>query len=94
MNIVRRPYSFPRKNAELKNLPQSLSTFLHLSRGRIEDLTSLLSELSGTPLTMEITTKWLSLEPQGAGDPQDSPSKKCWMVSWRTQKMTQGNLFP
>ena len=31
---------------ELKNLPQILSTFLHLSRGRIEDITSLLSELS------------------------------------------------
>ena len=29
---------------ELNNLPQSISTFLHLSRGRIEDLTSLLSE--------------------------------------------------
>ena len=61
---------------ELKNLPQSLSTFLNLSRGRIEDLTSLLSELSGTPLTMEITTKWLGLEPQGTVDPQDPPSKK------------------
>ena len=56
---------------ELKTLPQSLSTFLHLSRGRIEDLTSLLSELSGTPLTMEITTNWLGLEPQGTADPQD-----------------------
>ena len=61
---------------ELKNLPQSLSTFLHLSRGRIEDLTSLLTELSGTPLTMEITTNWLGQEPQGTVDPQDSPSKK------------------
>ena len=50
---------------ELNNLPQSISTFLHLSRGRIEDLTSLLSELSGTPLTTEITTNWLGLEPQG-----------------------------
>ena len=61
---------------ELKNLPQSLSTFLHLSRGRIEDITSLLSELSGTPLTMEITTKWLGLEPQGTVDPQDPSNKK------------------
>jgi hypothetical protein len=39
------------------NLPQSISAFLHLSRGRIEELTSLLSELSGTPLTMEMTIK-------------------------------------
>ena len=41
---------------EHSNLPQSISTFLHLSQGRIEEQTSLLSELSGTPLTMEITT--------------------------------------
>jgi len=46
------------------NLPQSITTFLHLSRGRIEEITSLLSELSGTPLTMEITINWLGLEPQ------------------------------
>ena len=35
------------------NLTQSISAFLHLSQGRIEELTSLLSKLSGTPLTME-----------------------------------------
>jgi hypothetical protein len=61
---------------ELKNLPQILSTFLHLSRGRIEDITSLLSELSGTPLTTEITTKWLGLEPQGTVNPQDPSNEK------------------
>jgi len=33
---------------EHTNLPQTISTFLHLSQGRIEELTSLLSELSGT----------------------------------------------
>jgi len=43
------------------NLPQSISIFFHLSQGRIEELTSLLSKLSGTPLTMEITCKWLGL---------------------------------
>ena len=67
---------------EPKNLPQSLSTFLHLSRGRIEDLTSLLSELSGTPLTTEITTNWLGLEPQGTVDSHDSPSKKLLDGLW------------
>jgi len=46
---------------EHSNLLQSISTFLHLSRGRIEELTSLLSELSGTQLTMESPpTGWSS----------------------------------
>ena len=46
------------------NLTQSISAFLHLSQGRIEELNRLLSELSGTPLTMEMTCLWLGLEPQ------------------------------
>ena len=61
---------------EYSNLPQSISTFLHLSRGRIDELTSLLSELSGTPLTMEITINWLGLEPQGTESSHDSLTKK------------------
>jgi hypothetical protein len=61
---------------ELTNLPQSISIFLHLSRGRIEELTSLLSELSGTPLTTEITNNWLSLEPQDTENSHDSLIKK------------------
>ena len=61
---------------ELNNLPQSISTFLHLSQGRIEDLTSLLSELSGIPLTTEITTNWLGLEPQDNDKSHDSPIKQ------------------
>ena len=61
---------------EQSNLPQSISTFLHLSRGRIEELTSLLSELSGTPLTMEITINWLGLEPQGTESSHDSLTEK------------------
>ena len=61
---------------EHSNLPQSISTFLHLSRGRIEELTSLLSELSGTLLTIEITIHWLGLEPQGTESPHDSLTKK------------------
>jgi len=61
---------------EHSNLPQSISAFLHLSRGRIEELTSLLSELSGTPLTMEITINWLGLEPQCTEISHDSQTKK------------------
>jgi len=44
------------------NFPQSISAFLHLSQERIEELTSLLSELSGTPLATEMTCIWLGLE--------------------------------
>jgi hypothetical protein len=60
---------------EHSNLPQSISVFFHLSLGRIEELTSLLSELSGTPLTMEMTSKWLGLEPQSKEIPHDSKTK-------------------
>jgi len=45
------------------NLLQSISVFFHLSQGRIEELTGLLSKISGTPITMEMTCKWLDLEP-------------------------------
>jgi len=47
------------------SLFQSNSVFLHLnlSQGQIEKLTSLLSELAGTPLTREMTWKWLELDP-------------------------------
>jgi len=34
------------------NLLQSISVFFHLSQGPIEELTGLLSEMSGTPITM------------------------------------------
>jgi len=58
------------------NFSQSISAFLHLSQGRIEELTSLLSELSGTPLTMEMTYIWLGLESQRKEIPYDSQTKK------------------
>jgi len=58
------------------DLLQSISIFSHLSQGRIEELTSLLSEMSGTPLTMEMTCKWLDLEPQTEEIPHDSRTKK------------------
>ena len=57
------------------NLPQTISVFFHLSQGRIEELTSLLSEMSGAPLTMEMTCKWLGLEPQRKEIPHDSQTK-------------------
>ena len=54
------------------NLLQSISVFLHLSQGRIEELTGLLSEMSGTPITMEMTCKWLDFEPQIMEIPYES----------------------
>jgi len=57
------------------NLLQSISVFFHLSQGRIEELTSLLSEMSGTPITMQMTLKWLGLEPQMKEIPSDSRTK-------------------
>ena len=42
---------------ENTNFPQTMLTFLQLSQGRMEELTSLLSELSGTPLTTEMICK-------------------------------------
>jgi len=58
------------------NLLQSMSGFFHLSQGRIEELSSLLSEMSGTPITMEMTCKWLDLEPQIKEKSHDSRTKK------------------
>jgi len=57
------------------NLFQSISVFLHLSQGRIEELTSLLSELAGTPITVEMTCKWLDLDPALKEIPVDSRIK-------------------
>jgi len=57
------------------NLLQSILVFFHLSQGRIEELTGLLSEMSGTPTTMEMTCKWLDLEPQMQEIPYDSRTK-------------------
>jgi len=61
---------------EHTNLPQTISTFLHLRQGRIEELTSLLRELSGTPLTTEMTCIWLGLESHSKEIPHDSQIKK------------------
>ena len=58
------------------NLPQSILAFLHLSQGRIDELTSLLSELSGTPLTKEMTCIWLGLESHSREIPYDSQIKE------------------
>ena len=44
-------------------------------KGRIEELTSLLSELSGTPLTTEMTCIWLGLDFQSKEMPHDSLTK-------------------
>ena len=60
---------------ENTNFPQTMLTFLELSHGRVEELTSLLSELSGTPLTTETTCKWLGLDFQSKVIPHDSHPK-------------------
>jgi len=60
---------------ENTNFPQTMLTFLELSQGRVEELTSLLSELSGTPLTTEMTCKWLGLDFQSKVIPHDSHIK-------------------
>jgi len=57
------------------NLLQSISIFFQLSQGRIEELTRLLSELYCTLFTMEMTRKWLDLEPQTKEIPYDSRTK-------------------
>jgi len=60
---------------EPTNQLQSISISFQLSQGWIEELTGLLSELSGTPITMEMTRKWLDLEPQTKEIPCDSRTK-------------------
>ena len=49
--------------------------FFHLSQGRIEELAGLLSEMAGTPITMEMTCKWLDLDPEMKEIPCDSRTK-------------------
>ena len=60
---------------ENTNFPQTMLTFLRLSQGRVEEVTSLLSELIGTPLTTEMTCIWLSLDFQSKVVPHDSHIK-------------------
>jgi len=60
---------------ENTNFPQTMLTFLELSQGRVEELTSLLSELIGTPLTTEMTYKWLGLDFQSKVIPHDVHTK-------------------
>ena len=55
------------------NLLQSISVSFHLSQGQIEDLTGLLSAMS--PITMEMTCKWLDLDPEMKEIPYDLRTK-------------------
>jgi len=57
------------------NLLQSISIFFQLKQGRIKKLTGLFSELSGTPITIKMTCKWLDFEPQTKEIPYDSRTK-------------------
>jgi hypothetical protein len=45
--------------------------YLQLSQGRIDDLTSLLSELSGTLVSIDMISKWLDLEPLAPNTPHE-----------------------
>ena len=66
-DVRERPFLQEEKSEQLLeepiNLLQPISVFCHLSQGRIEELTSLLSELSGTLIMMEMTCKWMDLDP-------------------------------
>jgi len=82
------------RKKERKNILQSISVFFHLSQGQIEELTSLLSEMSGTPITMEMTCKWLDLEPQMKEIPYDSLTKNLIDSPTITQRTTRTDSFP
>jgi len=91
------------------NLFQSISVFLHLSQGRIEELTSLLSELAGTPITMEMTCKWLYLDPalkeisvdsriknliEGlTEDPEDNPDGLIPIIELHNARLNKAHLL-
>jgi len=68
---------------EPTTLLQSIPIFFQLSQGHVEDLTGLLSELSGTLITTGMTCKWLDLEPQTKEIPYDS----------RTNDLLSGTLI-
>jgi len=53
----------------LPTLLHLIPIYLQLSQGRIDNLSGLLSELSGTPITIEMTSKWLDLEPLDPATP-------------------------
>jgi len=59
-------------------LPTFLNTipiYLQLSQRRIEDVTGLLNELSGTPITIEMTSKWRDIEPLDREIPHVVPTE-------------------
>jgi len=98
---------YPRE--EPINLFQSISVFLHLSQGRIEELSSPLSELAGTPLTREMTCKWLELDPaleetpvvsriknliEGLSeDPEDNPESFIPIIELHNARLLKAHLL-
>jgi len=78
---------------EHTNLPQTISTFLHPSQGRIEEIASLLSELSGTPLTTEMTCIWLGLESHSKEIPHDSQIKESDRWPLRRPRRSSGWFY-
>jgi len=77
---------------ENTNFPQTMSTFLQLSQGRMEELTSLLSELSGTPLATEMTCKWLGLDFQSEAIPRLTHQTYRWPL--RRPGRSSGQFYP
>jgi len=55
----------------LPTLLHLIPIYLHLSQGRIDDLTRFLSELSGTLISIEMTSKCLDLEPLAPNTPHE-----------------------
>jgi len=70
----------------LPTLLHLIPIYLQLSQGRIDDLNGLLSKLFGPPISIEMTSKWLDLEPVAyelrtkdlieclTEDPEDNPA--------------------
>jgi len=93
---------------ENANLPQTMSTFLRLSQGRVEEVTNLLSEMIGTPLTTEMTCTWLNLDFQSkvvphdshiklidciSEDPEDHPASFIPIIEKHNARLTQAHLL-
>ena len=85
-----------------------MSTFLRLSQGRVEEVTNLLSELIGTPLTTEMTCAWLNLDFQSkvvppeshtkiidciSEDPEDHPASFIPIIEKHNSRLTQAHLL-
>jgi len=65
INILDTPVGIP---TQLNHI----SSYYDLSQGRIEDLTTLLSKLIGTPITTQETCKWITPKPPEPADSNEA----------------------